>query len=161
MEGTSDTLTSSEGGRPNFLTHGRYLRYTDFVRRWQTKLLDTWKVPQIHLLRQESEEEISDERQASQRISCDQNLLVDTVVKASASRAEDPGFDSRLCRGIFPGSSHTSDIKNGTSVATLPGAWRYRVSAGTGLPSVSILRLVEVESLICNLYISVAARTIV
>ena len=48
MESTSDTLTSSEGGRPNFLIHGRYLRYIDFVRRWQTKLLDTWKVPQIY-----------------------------------------------------------------------------------------------------------------
>ena len=41
--------------------------------------------------------------------------------------------------GIFPGSSHTSDSNIGTSVATLPGAWRYRVSAGTGRPGVSIL----------------------
>ena len=32
------------------------------------------------------------------------------VVKASASRAEDPGFDSRLRRD-FSGSSHTSDFK--------------------------------------------------
>ena len=60
------------------------------------------------------------------------------VVKASASRAEDPGFQSRLRRD-FPGSSHTSDSIIGTPVATLPGAWRYRVSAGTGLPGVSIL----------------------
>ena len=72
MEGTSDTCTSSEGGRANLLIHGRYLRYIYFVRRWQTnllihgrylryiyfvrrwqsKLVDTWKVPQIHLLRQ-------------------------------------------------------------------------------------------------------------
>ena len=43
------------------------------------------------------------------------------------------------CAGIFSGSSHTSDLKIGTSVATLPGAWRYRVSAGTGRPGVSIL----------------------
>ena len=43
------------------------------------------------------------------------------------------------CAGIFPGSSHTSDLKIGTPVATLPGAWRYRVSAGTGWPDVSIL----------------------
>ena len=43
------------------------------------------------------------------------------------------------CDGIFPGSSHTSDLKIGTPVATLPGAWRYRVSAGTGWPGVSIL----------------------
>ena len=32
------------------------------------------------------------------------------------------------CAGIFPGSSHTSDLKIGTPVATLPGTWRYRVS---------------------------------
>ena len=43
------------------------------------------------------------------------------------------------CAGIFSGLSHTSDFKIGTPVATLPGAWRYRVSTGTGRPSVSIL----------------------
>ena len=36
-------------------------------------------------------------------------------------------------------SSHTGDLKIGTPVATLPGSWRYRVSAGTGQPGVSIL----------------------
>ena len=41
--------------------------------------------------------------------------------------------------GIFSGSSHTSDLKIGTPVATLPDAWRYRASAGTGRPGVSIL----------------------
>ena len=41
--------------------------------------------------------------------------------------------------GFFSGSSHTSDLKIGTPVATLPGAWRYRVSTGTGRPGVSIL----------------------
>ena len=80
--------------------------------------------------------------------------------KASASRAEDAGFESRL-RRIFSGSSHTSDFNIGTPVATLPGAWRYRVSAGTGRPDVSILWLGEMESLICNFYLSVAARKIV
>ena len=66
--------------------------------------------------------------------------LVGLVVKASASRAEDPGFESRLrAPGFFSGSSHTSDLKSDTPVATLPGAWRYRVSAGTGRPGVSIL----------------------
>ena len=59
--------------------------------------------------------------------------------KASASRAEDPGFESSLRRDFFSGSSHTSDSKIDTLVATLPGAWRYRVSAGTGRPGVSIL----------------------
>ena len=57
--------------------------------------------------------------------------LVGLVVKASASRAEDPGFESRLRRD-FSGSSHTGDSKIGTP-----------------------------ESLICNFYLSVAARKIV
>ena len=64
--------------------------------------------------------------------------LAGLVVKASASRAEGPGFESRLRRD-FSGSSYTSDSRTGTPVATLSGAWRYRVSAGTGQPGVSIL----------------------
>ena len=40
---------------------------------------------------------------------------------------------------IFPGSSHTSDLKIGTPVATLPDAWRYRVSVGNGWPGFSIM----------------------
>ena len=44
------------------------------------------------------------------------NRLVGLVVKASASRAEDSGFESRLCRDFFSGSSHTSDFKIGTPV---------------------------------------------
>ena len=43
------------------------------------------------------------------------------------------------CGGILSGSSHTNDLKIGTPVVTLPGAWRYRVSTGTGRPGVSIL----------------------
>ena len=65
------------------------------------------------------------------------------------------------CAGIFSGSSHTSDLNIGTPVATLPGAWRYRVSAGTGRPGVSMLRLGEVEGWICNFCLSVAARKMV
>ena len=65
--------------------------------------------------------------------------LVGLVVKGSASGAEDPDFDSRLRRGDFSGSSHTSDLENGTPVVTLPGTWRYNVSAGAGWPDVSIL----------------------
>ena len=61
--------------------------------------------------------------------------------------------------GFFRGR-HTSDFKIGTPVATLSGAWRYRVSAVTGWSDVSILWLGEVESLICNFYLSVAARKI-
>ena len=66
------------------------------------------------------------------------NRLVGLVVKASASRAEDPVFESSLRRD-FSGSSHTSDFKIGTPVATLPGAWRDRVIAGTGWPDISIV----------------------
>ena len=73
------------------------------------------------------------------------------MVKASASRAEDLGSNP-ACARIFLG-----DLKIGTPVFTLSGAWRYRVSAGTGRPGVSIL----VESLICSFCLSVAARTIV
>ena len=64
--------------------------------------------------------------------------LVGLGVKSSASREEDPGFESRLRRD-FSGSRHTSDSKIGTLGATLPSAWRYRVSAGSGRPGVSIL----------------------
>ena len=46
--------------------------------------------------------------------------LTGLVVKASALGAEDPGFRSRLQRDLF-GSSHTSEVKIGTPVATLPG----------------------------------------
>ena len=60
------------------------------------------------------------------------------VVKASASRAEGSEFES-LLRQDFSGSSHTSDLKIGTPVVTLPGAWHCRVNAGTGWPGVSIL----------------------
>ena len=85
---------------------------------------------------------------------------VGLVVKASASRAEDLGCDSCLLLRDFSGSSHTSDLnklKVGTPVATLPGAWRYRVSAGTGWPGVSMLWLSEV----CNFCLNVAARKLV
>ena len=64
--------------------------------------------------------------------------LAGLVVKAPTSQAEDPGLESRWLREFF-GSSHTSDFNIGTPVATLPGSWRYRVSAGTGRPGVSIL----------------------
>ena len=71
-------------------------------------------------------------------ISLYEDRLDGPVGKASAMGAEDPGFKSRLGRD-FSGSSHTSDLKIGTTVAALPGAWRDRVSAGTGRPGVSIL----------------------
>ena len=84
--------------------------------------------------------------------------LVGLVVKAPASRAEDPGSES-FVRRDFSGASHTSDFKIGTPVVNLTGAWHYRVSGGTGARfGVSILCLGEVESLICSFYLSVAAR---
>ena len=58
-------------------------------------------------------------------------------------------------------SSHTSDLKIGTPVTTLPAAWRSRVSAGTGRPGVSIPRLGETASLICSFCLSETAPTIV
>ena len=69
------------------------------------------------------------------------------MVKASALRTADPGFDPSFCRvgrwggggGGFSRSNHISDLKIGTPVAALPGAWRYKVSAGTGWPSASVL----------------------
>ena len=81
--------------------------------------------------------------------------LIGLVVKASASRAEDPRFESRLRWDL---SEIPCDLKIGTPVAILPGVWRYRVSAGTGCSSVSILRLGEMKSLVCNFYLSGAAR---
>ena len=64
--------------------------------------------------------------------------LVGLVVRRPPRERKIPGSNP-ACAGIFSGSSHTSDLKIGTPVATLPGAWRYRVSTGTGRPSVSIL----------------------
>ena len=66
------------------------------------------------------------------------NRLVGLVVKASASRAKVLGSNPAYAR-IFSGSSHTSDLNIGTPVATVPGTWHYRVSAGTGRLGVSIL----------------------
>ena len=67
-----------------------------------------------------------------------QDRLVGLVVRCPPRERKIPGSNP-ACAGIFSGSSHTSDLKIGTPVATLPGAWRYRVSAGTGRPGVSIL----------------------
>ena len=50
---------------------------------------------------------------------CDR--LVGLMLNASASRAEDPGFESRLRRD-YSGSYHTSDLKIGSPVATMSGS---------------------------------------
>ena len=64
--------------------------------------------------------------------------LVGLMVRRPPRERKIPGSNP-ACAGIFSGSSPTSDSETGTPVATLPGAWRYRVSAGTGRPGVSIL----------------------
>ena len=46
---------------------------------------------------------------------------------------------SGLGRGDCSWSSHASDLKIGTPMTTLPRAWHYKVSTGTGWPGVSIL----------------------
>ena len=66
------------------------------------------------------------------------NCFVGLVVKVSAPRVEDLGFESCLHQD-FSVLSHTSHSKLGTPVPTPPGAWHYRVSAGTGWSGVSIL----------------------
>ena len=66
------------------------------------------------------------------------NRLVGLVVRRPPRERKVPGSNSP-CAGIFSGSSHTSDLKIGTPVATLPGAWHYRVSTWTGRPVVSIV----------------------
>ena len=58
-------------------------------------------------------------------------------MKASVSAAEDLGLDSGLRLRDFSGLCHTNDLNIGISVATLAGAWRYRVMAGTGWPGIS------------------------
>ena len=64
--------------------------------------------------------------------------LAGLVVRRPPRERKVPGSNP-ACDGIFSGSSHTGDLNIGTPVANLPGAWRYRVSAGTGRPGVSIL----------------------
>ena len=71
-------------------------------------------------------------------ISVKDDCLVGLVVRHPPRERKIPG-SYPACAGIFLGSSHTSDSRIGTPVATLQGAWRYRVSAGTGWPGVSIL----------------------
>ena len=67
---------------------------------------------------------------------CDR--LIGLVVRRPPRERKVPGLNP-TCDGIFSGSSHTIDLKIGIPVATLPVTWRYRVSAGTGWPGVSIL----------------------
>ena len=94
------------------------------------------------------------------RVSFSCHRLVGLVVRRPPRERKIPGSNP-AGGGIFSGSSHTSDLQMGTPVATLPGAWCYRVSAGTSRPGVSILWLGEMESVICSFHLSKAARKIV
>ena len=49
--------------------------------------------------------------------------LIGLVVKASASRSR---VRVPFAPWEYSGLNHTGDLKIGTPVATLPGAWRYR-----------------------------------
>ena len=64
--------------------------------------------------------------------------LIGVVVKTSALRAEDPGFDSHLRCEDFSGSRHTGDLTSAPQWLR-SGAWHHRVSDRTGWPGVSIL----------------------
>ena len=81
--------------------------------------------------------------------------LAGLVVKASALKAADPGFNSCL-HCYFSQLSHISDLKIDTPVATVLGTWHYRVSAGNSWPSISILWLGKIGSAI-DFCLSVAA----
>ena len=69
---------------------------------------------------------------------CSENFRGRLVASRRPPRERKIPGSNPVCDGIFPGSSHTSDLKIGTPVATLPGVWCYRVSAGTGWPGFSI-----------------------
>ena len=98
----------------------------------------------------EEEEEEEEENNNNNNNNKKQQTTEDMTTKAVVSdkvaphdarpprEREVPGSNP-VSAGIFSGSSHTSDLNIGTPVATLPGAWRYRVSTGTGRPGVSIL----------------------
>ena len=53
------------------------------------------------------------------------NQHCDEGVKSATARVRSP-----LAPGILSGSSYTRNLKIGTPVAAVPGAWDYRVSDG-------------------------------
>ena len=68
------------------------------------------------------------------------------VAKASAPRAADLSLIPAFTRNFFPGQ-FIPVAKIDSPVATLPSAWHYKVSTGTGLSGVSILWRGRTESL--------------
>ena len=59
--------------------------------------------------------------------------------KVTASRAAQMASIPAFAVDLLPGPVIPVTLKVGTAVATLPGAWCYRVGVGTGWPRVSIL----------------------
>ena len=68
--------------------------------------------------------------------------------QVSTSTADDPGGPNPLA---VHGSIQTADFNIVTQVATLTGVRCYWVSARTGRPGVSMLRLCEIVDVICSL----------
>ena len=65
--------------------------------------------------------------------------LVGLVVKACTSRAADPGSIPALGVDIVFRLSHTSNLKIGAPLATLPSAVSHKVNAWAGQHGVSIM----------------------
>ena len=82
--------------------------------------------------------------------------LVGLLVKESASRAEDPGFESRFSTGIFWVESYQW-LKSWHS----SGYPARRLAFWVSRPGVSILWLGKVESLTCSFCLSMAAHKII
>ena len=81
--------------------------------------------------------------------------------KVSVLKSSRPGINLSFPHEGSFWSSDTSKIWFGTQVATLPASWCGRVSARTGLASVSMLWLCETAVLICSICLGVATCTIV
>ena len=92
-------------------------------------------------------------------LAADANCLGGLVVKHPPG-GDRPGFESCLSSGDFSRLGHTCDLEIGTKVAaTLPIIIGSALE--TGWPSVGILLLDEIASLIRNFYLSMTACTVV
>ena len=70
----------------------------------------------------------------------------------------DRSFNPTIKVVTFRLRGYRRELKLGTPVVTLPGAWPYWVSARTGRPGVGMLWLGEIDILICSFCLSVAVR---
>ena len=92
--------------------------------------------------------------------SCLAHCLVGLVVRRLPRERKIPGSNPTL-RWDFFGVKSYQWLTNWHTSGYPARPWHYRVSAWTDRPGVSILWLGEVESLVCNFYLSVAAHKIV